>query len=128
MSRAIDFAEQWLQRYGRAWEQADPAAAARLFSEDCLYFETPHAEPLRGRAGVQAYWTAVPKGQADVSFRYELLALQSDTAIAHWCASFTRKASGARVELDGMFLVEFDEAELCRTPREWWHRQEPPRR
>jgi len=31
-------AQQWLARYGQAWERADPVAASRLFSEDCQYF------------------------------------------------------------------------------------------
>lgn len=126
MSVTPELAEDWLHRYGRAWEQADPAAAAQLFTEDCLYFETPYGEPARGRAGVHAYWTAVPEGQAAVAFRYRLLAVQAGTAIAHWSASFTRIASGARVELDGVFVLEFAESGLCRTLREWWHRRETP--
>jgi uncharacterized protein (TIGR02246 family) len=119
-------AEDWLRQYGQAWERADPAAAARLFTDDCLYFETPYSEPARGRAGVHAYWTAVPEGQADVAFRFKLLAVLPGTAIAHWSASFTRVASGSRVELDGMFVLEFAESGLCRTLREWWHRRETP--
>lgn len=122
----IASAEQWLWRYGQAWEQADPAAAAQLFTEDCLYFETPYAEPARGRAGVARYWTAVPEGQTNVSFRFRLLAVQADTVFAHWSASFTRVASGVLVELDGVFVLEFADSSLCRTLREWWHRREAP--
>jgi ketosteroid isomerase-like protein len=119
-------AEDWLQRYGDAWEHAEPAAAAQLFTEDCQYFETPFSPPACGRDGVLRYWSAVPEGQADVSFRFRLLAVQVNTVIAHWSASFTRRASGSRVALDGMFVLEFDERGLCRTLREWWHREERP--
>ena len=45
------FADTWLNRYGQAWEQADPAQAAELFAEDCRYFETPYSEPAVGRSG-----------------------------------------------------------------------------
>jgi hypothetical protein len=31
---------------------------------------------------------------------------------------------GKRLLLDGVFLVEFDEAGLCSRFREWWHREE----
>ena len=119
-------AEHWLQRYGDAWERADPAAAAQLFTEDCQYFETPFSPPACGREGVLRYWSAVPEGQTDVSFRFRLLAVQSSTVIAHWSASFTRRANGSSVALDGVFVLEFDERGLCRTLREWWHREESP--
>jgi ketosteroid isomerase-like protein len=119
-------AEQWLQRYGDAWERADPPAAAQLFTEDCQYFETPFSPPACGREGVLRYWSAVPEGQADVSFRFRLLAVQVNTVVAHWSASFTRRASGSRVALDGVFVLEFDDRGLCRTLREWWHREERP--
>jgi ketosteroid isomerase-like protein len=119
-------AEHWLQRYGDAWEREDPAAAAGLFTEDCQYFETPFSPPACGREGVLRYWSAVPEGQTEVSFRFRLLALQSSTAIAHWSASFTRRTSGSRVALDGVFVLDFDERGLCRTLCEWWHREESP--
>ncbi len=126
MTLTHSFADTWLARYGQAWEQAAPTGAAELFTEDCRYFETPYAEPAIGRAGVLKYWQRVPDGQADVSFRYRVLAGQAQTVIAHWSASFTRLATRARVDLDGMFLLEFDERGLCSTLREWWHREETP--
>ena len=118
--------ESWLQTYGQAWKQGDPRMAARLFTEDCRYFETPFSKPAVGRDGVLKYWQAVPDGQTDIEFRFKLFAIESQTAVAHWSASFTRTASRARVNLDGVFLLEFDEAGLCSTLREWWHREETP--
>lgn len=117
-----------LRHYGAAWESADPAVAARLFTEDCQYFETPFASPACGRDGVARYWSAVPEGQADVSFEFLVLAVQGNTVIARWNATFTRRTSGSAVALDGVFVLEFDATGLCRTLREWWHREEsaPP--
>lgn len=126
MTLTPETAEHWLQRYGDAWERAEPAAAAQLFTEDCQYFETPFSPPACGREGVLRYWSAVPEGQTDVSFRFRLLAVQSSTVIAHWSALFTRRANGSSVALDGVFVLEFDERRLCRTLREWWHREESP--
>ncbi len=117
-------AHSWLKKYGQAWERGDPIAAARLFSEDCRYFETPFSEPAIGRDGVLKYWQAVPEGQADVTFRFQVLAVRSRTVFAHWSATFTRVSTGARVNLDGVFLLEFAEGGLCSTLREWWHRDE----
>lgn len=119
-------ADDWLRKYGQAWEERAPQMAVQLFAQDCRYFETPFSEPQIGRDGVLKYWQAVPDGQTNIAFRYRVLSVQSRTVIAHWSASFTRVASGVQVKLDGMFVLDFDDDGLCRTLREWWHRDETP--
>lgn len=126
MTITRETAEIWLTKYGQAWEARAPQLAAGLFSEDCRYFETPFSEPAIGRDGVFRYWQAVPEGQSDITFRYRILAVQASTVIAHWIASFTRTAKGARVKLDGVFVLEFTDEGQCRSLREWWHREETP--
>jgi uncharacterized protein (TIGR02246 family) len=117
-------ADAWLERYGAAWRRADPQAASELFSDDCRYFETPYSAPATGRDGVRRYWQAVPDGQREVRFDHSVLAIVGDTVVAHWTASFVRASTGARVALDGVFVLEFADAEHCRVLREWWHRDE----
>jgi len=119
-------AESWLQRYGQAWRERSPDLAAGLFAEDCRYFETPFEEPAIGRQGVRNYWQAVPEGQSDISFRSQILTVFDRTVVAQWRASFTRIASGACVELEGVFVLKFTDDGLCSTLREWWHRRETP--
>ncbi len=114
----------WLDTYGRAWTSRDPDLAATLFSDDSAYHETPFGDPARGRSGVQQYWAAATNGQRDIIFRHEVIAMTGSTGVARWSAEFTRTASGAHVQLDGVFVLEFDEARLCRQLREWWHRRE----
>lgn len=120
-TRAFD---GWLRAYGRAWEARDPEAAADLFTEDASYYETPFDPPATGRSAILNYWSAVPRYQRDISFRYQILAVTEDQGIARWWASFTRVENGRRVELDGVFLVTMDESDRCATFREWWHRRE----
>jgi SnoaL-like domain len=126
MSITTEAAESWLQRYGQAWRERSPDLAAGLFDEDCRYFESPFAEPAVGRQGVRNYWQAVPEGQTDINFESRVLAVFAQTVLARWSASFTRIASGANVELDGVFELEFTDDGLCSTLREWWHRRETP--
>jgi hypothetical protein len=118
--------EDWLERYGRAWSERDPDAAARLFSETATYHETPFDPPAVGRDAIRLYWADVPLTQADISFRGRILAVAGQTAIAAWKATFTRRHTGAQVELDGIFLLRFDDRGLCDELREWWHRRETP--
>lgn len=117
-------AGSWLQRYGQAWRERSPDLAAALFAEDCRYFETPFGEPASGRQGVRDYWQAVPDGQTDIDFESRVVAVLAQTVVAHWTASFTRITSGTRVDLDGVFTLEFNDDGLCSVLREWWHRRE----
>jgi len=116
--------ELWLTAYGRAWMNRDPEAAARLFSEDVTYHETPFAEPARGIEGVRSYWAENTTVQRDVRFRHEVLALEGHRGIARWWAEYVRPTTGVRAKLDGLFVLEFAEDGRCRRLEEWWHRIE----
>lgn len=111
----------WLERYGQAWQQRDPQAAAQLFAADAEYFETPYAEPFRGAEGVREYWARVTADQRDVNFNCQPLGVVDGAGVATWSASFTAASSGTLIEMNGVFLLEFDETGLCRRLREWWH-------
>jgi uncharacterized protein (TIGR02246 family) len=116
---------EWLDAYGRAWEERDPGAAAALFSEDATYRETPFDEAMRGHDAIRAYWGAeVEPRQEDVRFQHELLAVAGDLVLAWWHASFTRLPARTPAELDGVFALRFDARGRCRELREWWHLRE----
>ena len=117
-SEALD---NWLQAYGAAWEGRDGTAAAGLFTLDALYQETPHAEPLRGRTAIAAYWATVTADQSDVEFDYAILAVTGRTGIAQWTARFQSVSGNVPVELNGIFVLEFGPDELVESLREWWH-------
>jgi hypothetical protein len=57
-------------------------------------------------------------------FAYEILAVRENWGIALWQGQLTLRETGKQIFLDGVFLVDFDEAGLCSRFREWWHRQE----
>lgn len=127
----IEELERWLTRYGQAWEAGDADAAAALFTADAVYRETPFDSAMTGRDAIRAYWRAgAGDGQTGVRFESSVGAVAGDIGFAHWRASFTRVASGARVALDGMFRLTFqrtaDGAALCARLEEWWHRREDP--
>jgi len=112
--------ETWLARYEQAWEQRDPAQAAALFTADAPYHEMPFDTPKAGRAGIRDYWATVTADQRNVDFKSQVVAVNGQTGVARWSASLTSAASGARVELDGVFILKFD-GNLCSELREWWH-------
>lgn len=47
--------------------------------------------------------------------------------MAHWTASLVRNSAGpARVELDGILQIDFDDHGRCITHREWTSKREAP--
>jgi ketosteroid isomerase-like protein len=113
--------ERWLDAYGKAWEQRDADGVCRIFNEDALYYETPFAEPFKGHEGIRSYWSSVTADQRDIRFESRPVGVVGSTGIAHWSARFKLESNGANVELDGVFLLEFDADGRCKTLREWWH-------
>ena len=120
--------QNWLNEYGRAWVDGDPDRVVTLFSNTATYRETPFDEPMRGRREIREYWqNGAADAQENVEFASQVWAVDNDTAIAGWQASFTEKASGVRVELDGTFRLVFSSEQgafQCTILEEWWHRRE----
>ena len=116
--------EGWLAAYGVAWEQGDPDAVVKLFTEDASYQVTPFREPMRGRPAIHEYWSQVPKNQGDISFGSTVLC--EGPAVAHWWARYNATRTDNWTRLDGIFWLEFDEAGLCTSLREWWHADPEP--
>lgn len=116
--------ETWLRAYGRAWEERDPEAAVRLFTEDATYAESPFDPPAKGSEGIRAYWADNTSIQEDVRFGHEVLALERDRAVVRWRAELRRLPSGTRSRLDGVFLLTFAPEGRCAGLLEWWHRRD----
>jgi ketosteroid isomerase-like protein len=115
---------KWLDDYKAAWENRDAEAAGRLFTPDARYFETPFSSPFVGAAGVRDYWRDITKEQRDIRFTYQIVSVTGASAVVHWTSRFVW--AGVPVELDGMFLLDFDRAGLCSVLREWWLKKELP--
>lgn len=111
----------WLEAYGAAWEAKDPALVAAIFTEDATYQETPYAEPFRGREEISEYWSSVTADQADVDFGFEALSISGNTGIAQWSARFRSISGDVPVELNGVFVLEFEDRNTVSSLREWWH-------
>lgn len=114
----------WMETYGRAGAENDPRASASLFARDAAYYETPFDEPMVGRDAIYAYWNLGAQNLCDKEATFEILAVNGNLGVVRWQSQFTFVASGQRLALDCLFVVEFNADGLCRTFREWWHIQE----
>ena len=112
---------RWLEAYGSAWETKNPRAATPLFTEDAGYQKTPYDEPFRGRAEIADYWASVTADQKGIDFSFETIAVKDNTGVALWSARFRTISTDAPVELNGVFILEFADADHVSSLREWWH-------
>ena len=111
---------EWLQTYEEAWESLDANKAAAIFTENATYQVDPYSDPHLGREGISEYWSEVTADQKDVEFTSEVLSVTGNTGIAHWHAEFTAASTGAKIILDGIFVLEFSADGLCSSLKEWW--------
>ena len=121
-AKALDTAEleTWLKKYEVAWETFDAAAAGRLFTGQATYHDNAYKPVMQGRAAIEQYWRTETANQRDVDFQSQVIAVSGNTGVAHWSAKFSLKSNGATIELDGVFVLEFDNSGQCKALREWW--------
>ncbi|MBI5109766.1 MAG: nuclear transport factor 2 family protein [Rhodocyclales bacterium] len=131
----------FMERYKRAWETSDEDLLASLFATDGSYRNTPFAVQ-QGHEAIKQYWQRT-KLQSDIRLSYEILERHANGGTAHWRTHYqvssedmfkmwaastgtnmlARKEGDPlpRLVLDGIAVVEFDTAGLCRELRLWWH-------
>jgi uncharacterized protein (TIGR02246 family) len=133
--------QRFMATYKRAWETSDEDLLVTLFAPDGVYHNTPFAEQ-RGHVAIQAYWQRT-KLQRDIEVRYEIVHAHARGGVARWHTTYqvaseemfrmwaasagtnmlARKPGDPlpRLALDGVAIVELDEAGLCTHFRIWWH-------
>ena len=117
---------EWLDAYGRAWEERDADAAAQLFTEDALYRWGPFGRRLRGRVMIREAWADAVEGWENIAFGYEVLTATARGGIARWWCSGDIPSRRVRSRDEGIFRLAFDESGLCTSFEEWFNTAEEP--
>jgi hypothetical protein len=117
---------EWLDAYGKAWEDRDPEAAAELFTEDAVYQWGPFGRRLRGRVMIREAWAEAVETQANVEFGYEVLTASARGGIVRWWVGADDPTRTVRERAEGIFRLAFDESGLCTSLEEWWNATEEP--
>ena len=112
---------EWLDAYGRAWEERDPQAAGELFTEDAVYQWGPFGRRLRGRVMIREAWAEAVEEQDNISFGYEVLAASAHAGIVRWWCSNDLPPRRVRERIEGIFRLAFDDGGLCTSLEEWWN-------
>lgn len=111
----------WLDRFKAVWEAQDPTRFAALFSAGSEYRDTPFSVPIPF-AEFEQFWADLAQEQTENHMVFERVEVVGPTsAIAFWRAFTTRRASGERMEGDGVMALSFDSEGKCSDLREWQH-------
>lgn len=115
---------RWLERYFEAWRSNDPADVEALFAKDAVYHYGPFEPPTIGRRSIVERWVYTPSQQQDIQTTYEAIAVNGNTGVAHWNATFRYGTDQGKVEADGILLIKFDQQLLCIEHQEWFSLKE----
>jgi ketosteroid isomerase-like protein len=77
-----DVLTTWVENYRRAWESNDPDDIRALFTEDALYFTSPHeVPPWQGREQIVAGWLRDRDEPGTTTFEWHPVVVTEDTAV-----------------------------------------------
>ncbi len=108
--------------YLRAWTTQDPDLIETVFTADATYHERVLGEPIRGRAGIRAYWESkVCAQQARIEAKLLNLYRADDghTVVAEWEAIFDDLVAGCRKRMREVAILTFDGDRIAAL-REYW--------
>ena len=118
----------WLTAYFDAWRSNNPSQVAALFAESAIYEYGPFRQPALGREQIVKNWVSNSNNPPDLQTSASVIAVDGQTGVAHWCASFPIPGqSSVLLELDGVLIAEFNQAGECVHHREWYQQRESPR-
>ena len=61
-----------------------------------------------------------------MAFRHEILGTDGPRGFVRWWSTFVDASEGSRVELDGVFVLDFAGDGVCTRLQEWWLAREAP--
>ncbi|CUR54567.1 conserved hypothetical protein [metagenome] len=122
-------AQDWLDRYVRAWMTYAPEEIAALFADDITYRYHPYDEPIVGRDAVVASWLGEGSSD-DASTRddpgtydaaYAPVAVDGDVVVATGTSRYRDAPGGPVVRAyENCFVMRFDDDGRCREFTEYY--------
>jgi len=121
--------EQWIERYGRAWETGDADEIVDLFTPDASYRSSVFREPYLGRDAIRAYWQRGAGAQREVAVVMGRPVVAGDRVAVEWWTTMIDPDEG-ELTLPGCLLLRFAPDGRCQDLWEYWQtrpgRQDPP--
>ncbi|MFI9506176.1 nuclear transport factor 2 family protein [Nocardia sp. NPDC052566] len=98
-------AEEWAERYARAWRAGDMDAMAQLYSEDCVHY-VPFQGIKRGRKAIRQMLARYEDSEYP-EVRLEIVLVEGDRAYAEYWVTCVHPERG-KATIAGCNVVRFD--------------------
>lgn len=118
MSERLD---DWMDAYLAAWTSNDPVLIAALFSSDAVYDPQTADGELHGHAEILEWWRAIDDDPDNWDFEWLPLVETDEVAVVTGTTRYFDPEASYR----NLFVIKFDEDDLCRDFTEWYIEEEP---
>jgi hypothetical protein len=118
MSERLD---DWMDAYIAAWSSNDPVLIAALFSPDAVYDPQTADGELHGHAEILEWWRAIDDDPDNWDFEWVPLVETDEVAVVTGTTRYFDPEASYR----NLFVIKFDEDDLCRDFTEWYIEEEP---
>lgn len=106
---STDQVDAWVKRYVHAWQTADPADIAALFTPDAEYHEWPYETAWIGRDEIVTGWLdRQPWQEGGWTFDWQVLMITGDTAAIQGTGVYRELGT-----FDNLLVVTFDAGGAC---------------
>ncbi len=110
-----------IEQFGKGWEKGSTDQIVGVFTDDALFHPSPFDAPARGSAAIRAYWSDIPREQAEISFRFGEMFVVGPWFATEFKCTFRRRRTGEPVDLRGAIFCETADGKIAEM-RMYWHR------
>jgi hypothetical protein len=116
----IDNYNSWFSSLGNIWINRKPELLKDILAKDVKYFEDPFKKSLNLNQTIRE-WEIVPKNQRNIKFKFKILVITKNYAIASWEASYEKIENNKQVKLKGIFQVTLNKKGKCTEFHQWYN-------
>jgi uncharacterized protein (TIGR02246 family) len=109
-------AEDWVNRYARAWGSNDPGEIGDLFTEDARYYTAPYREPWSGREAIVEGWLDRKDEPGQWEFRHQVLGISDDLAFVRGWTTYPPDDE----DYSNLWVIRLGADGRCSEFIEWW--------
>ncbi|MDM4722872.1 nuclear transport factor 2 family protein [Micromonospora sp. WMMA1363] len=118
--------EEWIARYGKAWQDKDDIGVTELFLEDAVYRSSPTGIAHVGSDAIAAYWRRATASQQELNLRFGTPVVDGPRVAVEWWAvmrdpEWRPDAPSDWATLPGCLVLLFAEDGRCAELREYYN-------
>ena len=108
---------RWVTAYETAWRTPGTAGLVDLFTPDATYLHSPYEDPIVGLDQIGRMWEDEREGADEIfALSSRIVAVEGATAVVR---AEVRYGDPVEQEYRDLWVIEFDDAEKCRSFEEW---------